>query len=257
MQKIISKIIVLIYTVVMITSLAACHKEEETKLPQQLYTSVIIADFSNGAIDSRESSLKEKNVEMNRQPTIGELASVLGQWVGLDFALNEFKIEGEKAYVDWAINSTLVAGLGERKQKEEFFFDDASSLNWFMMDSLARTIKANFPVNKVYYSQGGGNLLTFSQGQEIGFNALPLEQSYEGSAFFIAQSSLSKEKSSPVTYTPEAKPENYDFPITDVPVYSPDILRLRNASYGEMPTFDNQNDVARYVLYQFFVPLLI
>lgn len=38
--------------------------------------------------------------------------------------------------VDWAKDSTLVAGLDDRAQKEEFFMYDVESLSWFMMDSL-------------------------------------------------------------------------------------------------------------------------
>lgn len=51
--------------------------------------------------------------------------------------------------------------------------------------------------------------------------------------------------------TKEAKPDDYDLPISEVPELVPDILDLRTVQYDEMPTFDTQNEVTKYVLHTF------
>lgn len=190
MKKMIRILILLTSTVLIVTSLVGCKKTEDMVLEQpNLYTVVIYADFTNGDISTEgEELIKEDVFEMEIEPKIEDLASALKQWTGLDFTLKSSKIEGKAAYVDWATNSTLVGGLDDRKQLEEFYFYDSTSLNWFMMDSLASTIKANFLVDKIFYSQGGGKPISFQDGQGIGLNELPLEQSYEGSVFFVSQS---------------------------------------------------------------------
>ncbi len=189
MNRVIKRILMLIFTIAITTSLVACKKTEDKVESPNLYKAVIYADFSNGSVDSEDKEIiKEDVIEMNEQPTIEDLSNALTQWSGLDFKLKEFRIEDKNAYVDWDTNSTLVAGLDDRKQKDEFHFYDSISLNWFMMDSLARTIKENFSVEEVYYSQGGGNPLSFEEGQGIGLDELPVEQSYEGSTFFVNHS---------------------------------------------------------------------
>lgn len=44
---------------------------------------------------------------------------------------------------------------------------------------------------------------------------------------------------------------NYDLPVSEVPELHPDILGLRNAQYEEMPTFGTQNEVSKFVLWNF------
>lgn len=56
--------------------------------------------------------------------------------------------------MDWAADSTLIAGLDDREQKEEFHFFDADSMRWFMMDSLWQTLKENFN-RDIYYTMNG------------------------------------------------------------------------------------------------------
>lgn len=204
MKKIIRTVLALTCAVALTTSLVACNntvKQEDTTAlttenpaalttenPSALTTFVIYADFSNGSADAEENGLIEEDVFETQTPqTVEDLAAALTRWSGLDFTLESVRIDGKSAYVDWAANSTLVAGLDERELKEGFRFYDADSLNWFMMDSLARTIKGNLAIDTVYYSQGG-NPLTFPDGQGIGFEKLPVDQPYEGSAFFFTHS---------------------------------------------------------------------
>jgi hypothetical protein len=65
---------------------------------------------------------------------------------------------------------------------------DAVSLNWFMMDSLAETLKQNMDVTTVYYSADGGPV-TFTNPEDMASQGLPelsVDQPYEGSAFFVS-----------------------------------------------------------------------
>lgn len=55
----------------------------------------------------------------------------------------------------------------------------------------------------------------------------------------------------PEPVLPEPMPADYDLPASEVPALHPDILGLRSLFYEEMPTLRAQNEVARYVLYQF------
>lgn len=151
---------------------------------------LIFADLSAGNPDGEADGLvQSKSIDMESPPDIEALADALYQWTGLDFSLADAHIDGNRAYVDWSADSTLVGGLGDRKQKEEFHFYDAVSLNWFMMDSLVRTIKENLPVDEVYFSMDGGNELVFPNPEDMaaqGLPVLPTNQTYEGSAFFVA-----------------------------------------------------------------------
>lgn len=150
----------------------------------------IYADFSAGNPETEKNNLiRSKTVDMVSPPDIKALADALSEWSGLDFSLADARIDGNRAYVDWSADSTLVAGLGERVQKEDFRFYDAVSLNWFMMDSLARTIKENLQIEEVCYSMDGGKELAFQNPDDMaaaGLASLPTDQPYEGSAIFAS-----------------------------------------------------------------------
>ena len=55
----------------------------------------------------------------------------------------------------------------------------------------------------------------------------------------------------PAPQTPVPKPDDYDLPTSEVPALLPDVLGLRSAAFEEMPTFGSQNEVTKYVLYNF------
>jgi hypothetical protein len=146
-MKHIKSIWVLLFVVVLTMSYAACSSAPTDVATPNLRTVVIYADFSNGSEDPVSDELiKEDVFEIETELTINDLATALSKWSGLDFKIKDARIEGSSAYVDWTEDSTLVAGLDDRKQKEAFFFFDSDSLNWFMMDSLARTINGNFSI---------------------------------------------------------------------------------------------------------------
>jgi hypothetical protein len=86
--------------------------------------------------------------------------------------------------VTWKNNSALIANLDDRTQREEFHFFDADSLRWFMMDSLYKTLKENFPNEEVFYEAGGGVELRFDDLEFT--NVFPADVPYMGSAFYAA-----------------------------------------------------------------------
>ena len=190
------KHLAILLAAILLLGLAACGNTEtnnttttnadSTEDPMPfVQTIVLYADFSGGSERAEELELiKEEVFETEDEVTIQLLAKSLSEWSGLDFTLNSATIDGSSAYVDWAAASTLVAGLDDREQKEDFHFFDAVSLNWFMMDSLATTIKGNFSeVTEVYYATDGKPLVFEEQP---GLTELPVDQPYEGSAFFAA-----------------------------------------------------------------------
>lgn len=154
----------------------------------------LFADFSAGSTDT-EPRLKEiplppgEDMPPSNALVAFFLADSLSEWTGLDFTLNDVTFGEDSITVDWSADSTLIAGLDGREQKEGFRFFDAVSLNWFMMDSLARTLKHNLPVTTVYYCSDGGPV-TFQNPEDMaaqGFPKLPVDEPYEGSAFYAAQ----------------------------------------------------------------------
>lgn len=148
----------------------------------------LYADFSCGNADN-EDLIETKQVTFNGKPDAVDLAELLSEWTGLDFTLNGATIDDGEIFVDWSEDSTLVAGLDDREQSEDFFFYDAESLNWFMMDSLARTLTENLDVETVYYS-AEGEPLAWDKGEMTGLTELPLLQPYMGSPFFYAHADV-------------------------------------------------------------------
>lgn len=153
----------------------------------------LVADFSNGMTGAESQTKGIPLPSQNEMPASNALVALyladeLSEWTGLKFTLNDVRFNGNSATVDWSADSTLVSGLGSRTQKEGFYFFDAVSLNWFMMDSLAQTLRHNLEVTTIYYSSDGGSV-TFSNPEDMaaqGLAELPADQPYEGSTFFAA-----------------------------------------------------------------------
>jgi hypothetical protein len=158
----------------------------------EAFSLTLYADLSGGGteenIQTEDISLPlEDDAPASPSLIAFALAGGLSEWTGLDFALNDVTFGEDSVTVDWSADSTLIAGLGEREQKAEFHFHDAVSLNWFMMDSLAQTLKNNLDVSVVYYCSDGGPV-TFTNPEDMaaqGLPELPPDQAYEGSAFFL------------------------------------------------------------------------
>ncbi|MDR1605359.1 MAG: hypothetical protein LBS10_11355 [Gracilibacteraceae bacterium] len=195
MKKWTKAILAAICALVLTLSLTACSGGEKPAAttpapeapPADAKTAALIADFSAGAEIPEQ---KEYSWQYDGALDIAMLADALSSISGLDFFVDG-RIEDGKAFISWRDESTLVAGLDDRTQKEEFYFFDALSLNWFMMDSLAATVKQNFPaVTEVYYSGENGEPVVFPNPEDMalqGLPVLPVDMPYEGSAFFVAQ----------------------------------------------------------------------
>ena len=117
------------------------------------------------------------------QKTAEELAQELSELTGLDFIITASQVD-DGWIVDWAADSTLVAGLDDREQKEDFFFFDQDSLSWFMMDSLWRTLTENLDAENIYYTMDGGRELVLEKMSSV--NAIPSDTPYMGSGFYFA-----------------------------------------------------------------------
>ena len=157
--------------VAMLLSLAACSGGEqvtpETESSGQGESNgqeiTLVADFSSGSEQAEELDLIQRETRTMEEATPEAMAQALSEWSGLDFTLNSAAVEEGAVTVDWAVDSTLVAGLDDREQKEEFHFYDIDSLRWFMMDSLYSTLTANLGEVEVYYTMDGGQDLAFDE----------------------------------------------------------------------------------------------
>jgi hypothetical protein len=145
--------------------------------------------FSNGILKQKQITLSVENEPASQSLIAFALADGLSEWTGLDFKLNNISFpDDQSVFVDWSKDSTLIAGIDDREWKEGFHFYDAVSLNWFMMDSLATTLKRNMETVTVYY-QSQELPLTFPNPEDMatqGLPELPIDQPYEGSVFFVS-----------------------------------------------------------------------
>ncbi len=174
------KVIVLILALLMLgTTLASCGGDAT-------WTGVLYADLSQGASDA--ASVKDYPFEYTGKELTPEiLAAELSTLMGLDYKITAQKCD-DGYIIDWAADSTLIAGLDDREQKEEFFCFDISSLRWMMMDSLYATLKGNFEVENIYYTMDGGKTLEFADKEIYPQTAaiFPSDIPYMGSPFYFA-----------------------------------------------------------------------
>ncbi|WP_461206294.1 hypothetical protein [Clostridium sp. DL1XJH146] len=143
--------------------------------------------FINMEGGSEIASYKEYPFEYSGELTAEMLADGLSDLTGLDFSITSSTIS-DGLIIDWSDNSTLIAGLGNREQKEEFLLLDNDSLTWMMLDSLWITLRENLNVENIYYSMFGGSDLWFEALYPV--NVFPLDTPYMGSAFYFAHSDV-------------------------------------------------------------------
>ena len=144
-------------------------------------TDILYAVFS-------AEDVKEYPIEYTgNKKTAEELAGELTGLTGLDFFITASKTD-DGWIVDWAADSTLIAGLDDREQKEEFHFFDHDSLCWFMMDSLWRTLTENLNAENIYYTMDGGRELFFEELYSV--NVFPSDIPYMGSEFYFAHADV-------------------------------------------------------------------
>lgn len=133
-------------------------------------------------------NVKEYPVEFTgNQKTAEGLSDELSKLTGLDFNITADKTD-DGWVVDWAADSTLIAGLDDREQKEEFFFFDHDTLSWFMMDSLWRTLTENLGAENIYYTMDGGKELFLQEVFPV--HEFPSDIPYMGSDFYFAHSDV-------------------------------------------------------------------
>jgi hypothetical protein len=159
------------------------------------YDLVLYADSSAASTEdpvlTETITLTVEPMPLSRWVIADILTAGLAEWTGLDFSLNDVRFEERGITVDWSADSTLISGLDNRGMKPEFQINDAVSLNWFMMDSLAETFKDAFEETTIYYCSDGAPV-TFTNPEDMaaqGLPALPLDKPYEGSAFYVGEAS--------------------------------------------------------------------
>lgn len=208
----VKKIKLVVIIILLLLTISGCNlwhpgTPEEYRVPVGNYR--LVADFSNGTLEgelkfmdkpikskfydskSKEKVYKNENIE----EAIMEIADYLSEWTGLDFKLNSVENTKEGLIVLWSEDSTLLAGLDDREQKEEFHFFDAVSLNWFMMDSLKSSIDTNVQTGPIYY-QMDGKVLRFQNQEDMetqGVGLLYLDEPYYGSYYYVSKVSGEKE----------------------------------------------------------------
>ncbi len=177
--------------------------QSETTLPPEdtAWTGILYADFSCGTTGNEKALIKEYPFEYTgTRKTAVELAEELSALTGLDFIITADKtLDGW--VVDWSKNSTLVAGMDERQQKEDFFFFDADSLSWFMMDSLYQTLADNLDTETIYYTMDGGKELCLENLSPA--RVFPSDIPYLGSQFYLAHQDVQGEDDLPNRYYDE------------------------------------------------------
>ncbi len=186
-MKRIQMVFAVLLTLCLLTGCAAAPAETEAPT----LTGVLYADFSCAAADTAGSQIDEYPFEYTGSAkTAGELAAGLSELTGLDFTITAAQTE-DSLTVDWAVDSTLIAGLDDREQKEDFFFHDADSLRWFMMDSLWQTLTRNLGVDTVCYTMDGGRELSFDELSPV--QVFPSDIPYLGSIFYAAHADVKGE----------------------------------------------------------------
>ncbi len=132
-------------------------------------------------VDAANTNIKSKKITLD-QVTAEALAKELSAWTGLDYTLNKVTMGKDAIVVDWSPKSTLIANLDDRKQKEEFFFFDADSMRWFMLESLYHTLSKNFKNIPIYYTMDGGKVLSFEELSLL--KSFPKDKPYKGKMFY-------------------------------------------------------------------------
>jgi hypothetical protein len=144
-------------------------------------TAYIYTDFSAGDPGGETNgAVSRYEISYNGELTPALLAGELTGLTGLDFSFTADVSPGA-VRVDWSNGSTLLAGLGGLTQKDDFHFADAASMNWFMLDSLYRTLRANFADCEVYFTMLGSNpLIAPGVGEKF-----PAGAPYRGSVYYL------------------------------------------------------------------------
>lgn len=154
-------------------------KDPEPNL-EQPKTAIVCTNMTTGSTDP---DIKQHDWSYTGELTYAQLATGLSEITGLDFNVAIEEV-ADGLTVAWQADSTLIANLDDREQKEEFFLFDTDSMRWFMLDSLWLTLTENFTVENVYYTDSQGQDLVLPELYPVG--EFPVDLPYMGSAFFFA-----------------------------------------------------------------------
>lgn len=130
--------------------------------------------------------LIENNTErLDKKPTVEDLADLLSDCSGLDYKINDVKVDGDSVYIDWDEDASLLVDATELELlslKDGFYFEDLDSLQHFMLDSLVQTIMMNLDYDYVYFTFNNGDTL------ELVFGIINQDEPYLWSSFYNAHS---------------------------------------------------------------------
>ncbi len=161
--------LLIVLAVLLLLAVSACDSSKETESPK---TTVTVAppteptepdepNMISGTVYAVSGADAIQEIDFGYEEgalTPEHIAEALTARTGLDFDISSTTADGAIT-VDWKSTSTLIGGLGDKDQKEEFYFFDVDSLNWFMMNSLCMSIQKNFDNIDVYYTMEGGQPL--------------------------------------------------------------------------------------------------
>ncbi|MDD4851263.1 MAG: hypothetical protein PHO10_11290 [Gemmiger sp.] len=150
--------------------------------PAPAPTATLYMDFTNG---SETETVNQVPYEYEGTLTPEILLQGLSETTGLDFFATVTQADG-KVTVDWQNDSTLLYGLDEREQKQEYYFYDAQTLDWFMLDTASRTLRENLGAEAVYYTMDNGGALTVPDLWPV--STFAADTPYEGSTAYYAAS---------------------------------------------------------------------
>lgn len=167
------------------SSSSQSESSQEVEQPEAVSTAVIYVDRTGGSEVAEEMGfVTGYDVEYDGDLTVQMIADSLTEITNLQFTINDVTDKEDGIVIDWSADSTLIAGLGDIEQKEEFHMFDAVGLNWMMLDSLYRSVTENMPVENVYYTMDGGKEFIMHSDMEI--PVLPIDAPYMGSVFYVS-----------------------------------------------------------------------
>jgi hypothetical protein len=183
------KLLAILLAAASLLGLAACGDKENE--PESAGIMTLVAAFNGEGEENWKEYLVEYDDYEGDGYTVEEMAMGLRELTGLDFGVSDVSNAGATTMlIDISQDSALFAGPPD-PQKEEFYFFDYDSMAWFMLDSLARTIRRNIPAMgqgvsgyDIYFTMNGGESLVLENlSPPMDFT---LDTPYMGSAFYFA-----------------------------------------------------------------------
>lgn len=175
MKRSILSLILIFILLAGLPSLAACDKQEddtdtsnaeETGIdlmdPETVLAEVqTVMPSSSGRPKVTRHALIYKKGELS----VEFIADRLTELTGLNFTVSAKQDEDGTFTINWDADSTLIKGLDSAAPKEGFNLQSEEDLSWFMLNSLAYSVRKNLGENDVYY--------TMKRNRQLKLDALP------------------------------------------------------------------------------------